>query len=281
MTPERMTDSPSTWSTDAMTPADKPEFVKLLTVCYSAAQRPIPAFDVIDLWTRMLEPFPIGQVRAALDTHMRESRQAPVPADVLGRLAPNGDGHLHADEAWALALAARDERESVVWTAEIAQAWQTVCVLAQTDETAARFAFRAAYVRLVGEARAHGTPVRWHISPGHDPQRRVETAEAATRAGRIAIGHARAAVPALPSSAQDDEALSPQALASRERLRELIGTIAATQEQRLARRETQVADDADRTAARKQEIAQQANAYACAHGIRQREPGDDDEQVTA
>lgn len=260
-----------------MKPTDKAEFVKLLTVCYSTALRALPAPEAIDLWQAMLAPYPLEQVRAALNAHMRSSRQAPVPADVLSRLEPGGDLRPQADEAWAIALKALDERETVVWSDETAQAWEISRALAASDETGARFAFRAAYMRLVDEARARNVPVHWSASPGHDPQRRIEVVEAAVRAGYLAFDDARAAVPTLPAPEATRDAPGPAQTGSRERLRELVGGILVAQQRRLVGQRDASARATDVTADRKHEIARQVDAYAAAHGIRQREPGDDDE----
>jgi len=260
-----------------MHPRDKADFVKLLNVCYSTALRPLPSFESIDLWLAMLQPYPLAQVRAALDAHMREHRQAPVPADVLARLEPNRDSRPQADEAWAIAFNARDERETVVWTDETARAWEIVRKLVDSDETGARFAFRSAYTRLVDQARANATPTRWRVSPGHDQQRRIEVVDAAVRAGHLSLSDARTAVPALPApSADRDGPPSAAQMQARKRLREIVGGIVTVQQRRVADRQSTAVREAEATAARKREIDEQVRDYASAHGIRESEPGDDE-----
>ena len=256
----------------------RPQFFALLSRTFRTARAEVPEPDVIDVWWAKLAPFPIEAVAAAFAKHLDESEYAPTPAAILRHLPRPVDGRPHADEAWAIALNARSERETVVWTAETAQAWNMVSALAASDEVGARMAFRAAYTRLVDDAIAHNVPARWLVSPGHDPQRRIEVVDAAVRAGRLTLADARAAVPALPApTAERDGPPSDAQMQARARLREIVGGIVATQERRLAERQRSAESAADATAARKREIDEQTRAYASAHGIRQREPGDDDE----
>jgi hypothetical protein len=55
-------------------------------------------------------------------------------------------GHPTADEAWALALKAMDENQTVVWTNEIMYAWERCRAVYQDgDKVGARMAFKAVY----------------------------------------------------------------------------------------------------------------------------------------
>lgn len=91
-----------------------------------------------------------------------------------------------ADEAWAIALRASDEAETVVWTEEIAQAWG-VClpVVESGDEVGARMAFRAAYERITADAKVAGVPAKWIVSQGHDADKRAIAIERARVAGLL------------------------------------------------------------------------------------------------
>lgn len=138
-----------------------------------------------------LAAYSLEQVRAAFDAHCRDpknGRFAPLPADIIGKIeeAAAADGRPEADEAWAVALASTDEQRTVVWTAETAEAW-SACrpVLQSGDKVGARMAFKAAYDRLLGEARAARRPVQWSVSLGHDPEQRQLVLTEAVRAGRL------------------------------------------------------------------------------------------------
>jgi hypothetical protein len=259
---------------------DKPQFLAVLTRAFRTLRAPVPEPEILDVWWTKLEPHSLEAVAAAFSRYIDESEQPPTPAAILRNLPRTSVERPHVDEAWTIALLARDERETVVWTDDTAKAWAIVRAQAATDEIGARFAFRAAYTRIVDDARARGVPARWRVSPGHDPVRRVEIVEAAVRAGRLTLVDARAAVPSLPAPGAPSEPQTAETRHARDRLRELVGGIAATHERRLAERSTSAERAADATAERKREIAQQTSAYAAAHGIRQREPGDDDEEVT-
>lgn len=138
-----------------------------------------------------LRRFSLATVRAALDAHVADLERGkfvPVPSDLLAQIERTlkDDGRLGAEEAWALALRAQDERETVVWTPEIAQAFAAArTVLDRGDEVGARMAFREAYGRIVTAARADMVPVRWQVTLGHDLERRQIALETAVAEGRI------------------------------------------------------------------------------------------------
>jgi hypothetical protein len=258
---------------------DKPQFLAVLKRAFRTLRAPVPDPEVLDVWWGKLAAHTLESVVSAFSRYLDEFELAPTPAAIL-RLLPRTDpDRPHVDEAWTIALAARDERETVVWTDEMAQAWAIVCAQAATDETGARFGFRAAYTRLVDEARSAGVSARWQVSLGHDRDRRLEVVEEAVRAGRLAFADARSAVPSLPAPDVTGAPDTAETHHARERLRALVSSIAKAHELRLAERDIAAERAVEATAARKREIAQQANDYVVAHGIRQREPGDDDEEV--
>lgn len=212
-----------------MRQTDKPEFVKLLNLCYSTLLKPLPTFEAFDLWLTILEPYSIDQVRAALSQHMRESKFPPVPADVVSRMPKQSDDRPEANEAWAIALRSRDERDTVVWTQECAEAF-AICstVLDGGDEVGARMAFKAAYERVVERNRAAGRPVQWLMSLGFDPSLREAAASDAVRAGRLSLEHARKVVPAL--AAPDARATPEVAERQLARLNSMVASIPSTAE---------------------------------------------------
>lgn len=147
------------------------------------------------LFFNALRGYSLQTVRDAFTAHCRDpqrGRFAPVPADILAQIegAAAADGRPEVDEAWAIAVAAKDEAATVVWTEEAAEAFG-VCrpVLDAGDEVGARMAFKAAYVRLVSEARASREPIRWSASEGHDPSRRSAALTAAVESGRLPVAY--------------------------------------------------------------------------------------------
>lgn len=136
---------------------------------------------------RALARYTIADVRNALDAHMRDPQRGrffPMPADIIGQIETATNNRPTADEAWAMSIRAKDEFETVVWTTEMAQAWN-VCrpVMMEGDDVGARMAFKAAYDRLVTQAKAEGRPVEWTISEGFDKQRRIAAIQSAQAAG--------------------------------------------------------------------------------------------------
>ena len=176
-----------------MREADFPEFASLLDATCSVLSRGqhAPSATHAAMWFRALAGFDLAAVRAAFDAHLRDpqrGRFVPVPADIFAQLkrAAEDDGRPAAEEAWAIALRATSERLTVVWTAEIAQAWSVaITVLDAGDEVGARMAFREAYQRLVAEARDAGTPVRWTASLGWDEQERAQSIGRAVQLGYL------------------------------------------------------------------------------------------------
>lgn len=152
--------------------------------------RYVPSEKSTAIFWRALSPHPLAVVRAALDAHVNDPERGkfvPVPADLLARIvgAAVDDGRPGSDEAWASALASADERETVVWSTEIAEAFTAARpVLEAGDEVGARMAFRQTYDRLVAAARRAGREVEWQASLGTDPERRALAISAAARAGR-------------------------------------------------------------------------------------------------
>ncbi len=120
---------------------------------------------------------------------LRACRREPAGRLSLGMVLKHihaADGRPGKDEAWSIALAASDEHETVVVTAEIRQAMAASApILDAGDKVGARMAFMSAYERLVSFARAEDRPAAWEVSLGFDPSRRVTAIEAAVRAQLI------------------------------------------------------------------------------------------------
>ncbi|RON05165.1 hypothetical protein [Pseudomonas brassicacearum] len=128
-----------------------------------------------------LSVYPVAIVRDALKSCRNEVKGRLAMADILSRVQLK-DGRPGKDEAWAIALTAGDEIETVVMTAEIQQAMTAASpILRLGDKVGARMAFMSAYERLVAAARAEAVPTTWSVSLGFDPARRVMAIESAVR----------------------------------------------------------------------------------------------------
>lgn len=156
----------------------------------------VPSPQNTGMWFRALQRYPLADVRAAFDAHVADpvrGRFVPVPADLIAQMQNRAedDGRPGAEEAWATALLADDEAQSLRWTSETAAAWGIARpVLRLGDEVGARMAFRETYERLIAEARIAGRPVKWEQSIGQDLEER-----------QAAIGFERPEVLMLESNA--------------------------------------------------------------------------------
>lgn len=127
----------------------------------------------------------IEVIASALRSCRRELPGRLTLGAILQRIQA-ADGRPGKDEAWSMALAASDEFETVLLTAEIRQAMvASGPILDAGDKVGARMAFMSAYERLVTHARADSTPAKWEVSLGFDPARRVIAIESAVRSQLI------------------------------------------------------------------------------------------------
>lgn len=154
-----------------------------------------------------LSRYPEAAVLAALTRCRREVRGRLSIADVISRI---DDGRPSADEAWA--MMPRDEDDTVVWTAEMRDAY-TTCkpLLDEGDTTAARYAFRTAYQRHVDRAREAAVPAAWAVSLGHNHARRELAIRSAVESGRLRAEDAARLLPA-PEATSEGRALISSAL---------------------------------------------------------------------
>lgn len=142
---------------------------------------------------------------------------ARVRTEHTGRLSPKAImdrideamGRPAANEAWAIASQALDERATVVWTSEMADAWAVARpIAAGRDMVGARMAFIAAYERLVRSAREARTLPAIAVSIGWDKELRDVALEKAVRLGHLPADQAAAhRQPALPAPAFNPVAL--------------------------------------------------------------------------
>ena len=128
-----------------------------------------------------LESYDRAAIAKALRRCQRECTGRLTLAAILDRV---DDGHIGADQAWA--LCPRSEEDTVVWTDEMAQAFGVAePLLAEGDRTAARMAFRDAYTALVQQARDAQRKAKWCVSLGHDPRGRERPVRDAIALGRL------------------------------------------------------------------------------------------------
>jgi hypothetical protein len=113
-----------------------------------------------------LSCYSMSVLERALAGCRRELKGRLSLAAVLERI---DDGHPAPNEAWAVAIQAADERNTVVWTTLTQQAWNTALPLVQAgDKIAARPAFLETYARLLKDARAARLPASYTPSLGFD-----------------------------------------------------------------------------------------------------------------
>lgn len=170
--------------------AVKREFAELMKATLSVYGKD-SSKPVIRLYWNAIGSFDISVIRQALSqwiTDPDQGRFAPKPADII-RNIQNIMGRpswLSANEAWAIALPAQDEVNTVVWTAEIAQAWSIAePIFADGDRVGARMAFIAAYDRLVSAAQAAGSLPVWAVSEGWNKRTVKGAVEHAVSAGLL------------------------------------------------------------------------------------------------
>lgn len=118
------------------------------------------------------------------------------PFNVAAIIARIDDGRPGVEEAWA--AMPFDESQSVVWTAEMAQAWGACLhLLEDGDRIGARMAFKETYLRLLTIARDQKTPTRWTQSLGHDQAGRDAVLLDAVDKGRLRIAYVKTIAPHL------------------------------------------------------------------------------------
>ena len=179
-----------------MLESDYDEFAELLEGVSSLLSRGkyVPNPTNTALFFRALARHSIEAVRAGFDAHIADAARGqyvPNPADILAQIEGRAavDGRPDVEEAWALSIRAADEAETIVWTDEMAQAWQ-VCqpVMAAGDEVGARMAFKQSYARMVEDARRLRRPASWVTSLGHDATKRHAALVKAETMGLLSAG---------------------------------------------------------------------------------------------
>jgi hypothetical protein len=161
------------------TTAERDEVIKTIAL----------ACEVTDThWTRpaqllvleQLSHRPVKQVLAALGVCANECRFKLTLADIVQRI---DDGRPGAEEAWG--LFPKSEQDAGVVTEEMSVAWGAAAPLFESDEVAARMAFREVYEREVRAARAAGVAPVWSLSPGFNRAATESLALEAVKLGRL------------------------------------------------------------------------------------------------
>jgi len=161
-------------------------------------------------------------VISALARCRREVKGQLTTQDVISRM---DDGRPGVEEAWAMIPA--DEGDTIVWTAEMAEAHAACApLLADGDRIAARMTFKEVYAKAVTRAVAAGEPVQWQASLGWDMERRQRVLKAAVEAGKLSALSAREACPLLPLTTAEKLALPAPDPKKRENYRNTVTALA-------------------------------------------------------
>lgn len=219
-----------------MNAADTPRFMQVLAETLAAYSKPLPETAMVRAWMSNLEPYPLRTVEAAMQAYRDENGEfAPVPAGIAKRCKLM-DGRPGAEEAWAIALTSQDEKASVVWTTEIAEAFR-ICrpVLDSSGAISARKPFLEAYERIVAAARADRRPADWVASVGWDKTQHVSVLGNAVRAGLLPAPAVAGLLQGKQDQTQDDAARAQLAVIKKM----IIDGAAAKEAARLQRVEQQ------------------------------------------
>lgn len=239
-----------------MNAADKPQFMQLLAETLAAYGKPLPEAAMVRAWLANLEPFPLHVVAAAMHAYRDENGEfAPVPAGIAIRCKLL-DGRPGAEEAWAIALRSANEADTVVWTAECAEAF-SICrpVLDSSGAISARKPFLEAYARLVAQARAERRPAAWSASIGWDEAGRIAVLKRAAAAGLLPAPAEAVALLAGPEPTEDDPS-GELARATVATVKQMLADGAAARQARLdAAHDERIAAEAAEKAALRQRVA--------------------------
>lgn len=235
---------------------DLPQFAALLADVLAGYGKPLPEKAEIGIWFKQLSPFPAPTIRKAFEAYRLERPDfAPVPNGIVARCKLL-DGRPDENEAWAVAITSQDEEETVVWTSEMAEAFNLARpLLADGDAIAARMAFKDAYKRLVDEARAANKPAAWSVSAGWDAARRQIAVEKATVAGLLSGPQPHLALPNESS----------QRVGRPEGLQKLLATLNALNAPMEPVGEDYISPEEAADRARRDEIDRQTREYLAAH----------------
>lgn len=132
----------------------------------------------------LLKDHSLNNVLGGLKAHCLDPVRGqfpPKPADIIAQIERRMPQRVLADEAWT--MLPHDESDTVVWTDEIAEAYDIA--RKEKDQTAKRMAFRAAYDRITERNKTAGIRPRWNYSVGWSAEKRVTALQNAIKLGRL------------------------------------------------------------------------------------------------
>ncbi|WP_294616065.1 hypothetical protein [uncultured Gilliamella sp.] len=139
----------------------------------------------VNIYWSTLGQYPIMSLRLAANAWVRKSQFMPKPADLI-KMMGGTRSHLSADEAWAIAILASDESNTVVWTNEMAKAWAIAEIVYHNgDRIGARRTFIESYERMVNESLMYGKSIETFVSLGSDKQKRFDAINRAVFTGLL------------------------------------------------------------------------------------------------
>jgi len=220
---------------------------------------------VVMMMAKDLECYPKEVLAAALARVRSEHTGRLTPKSIIERIDAV-TGRPGANEAWATALTALDERNTVVWTGEMMQAWEAARPVARAgDLIGARMTFIGAYERLCRAARDQRRMPEITVSEGWDTALRAGAVEKAVSLGYVpadsalALAYVPAQAPVIDvlALANGVYEASPSAQSAppavREKFRELKASLLASNrrdaEEKARKRVAAAADLAARKAA--------------------------------
>lgn len=169
-----------------------------------------------------LAAYPEETVIVALGRCRREVKGQLTTQDVISRL---DDGRPGVEAAWAMLPAG--EHDTIVWTAEMAEAHAACApLLADGDKIAARMTFKEVYTKAVTRATSAGLPVQWSASLGWDLEKRKRVLMAAVKEGKLPALAARDECPALPLTTVEKLALPAPDPVRRENYQQSVTVLA-------------------------------------------------------
>jgi hypothetical protein len=205
-----------------------------------------------------LESYPREVLAKALSRVRTEHTGRLTPKAIIDRI-DESMGRPAANEAWSVAMGAMDERNTVVWTNEMAQAWAVAQPIALSrDMVGARMAFISAYERLVRTAREERRLPEVSVSLGWDSDLRTKAIEQAVSLGYLPHEQATQYLPAPAATFNPIALLEGKPVQApleiRERLEQLKRDIQAANER------DRIAAERRKEAARKDLAERKANA---------------------
>lgn len=169
-----------------MNPSDLNEFQNIMLGMFETFGQEA-SMTRLSVYKEALKPYAILDIRTALNLLIRHCKFIPKPADIIELIEQaSGNKHVLSSEAWSIALSARDESNTVVWTDEMHKAWVSAKnVMDLGDEVGARRAFIESYERLVQESIFNCKPIHVTVSLGFDKAKRTQAINKAIFTGLL------------------------------------------------------------------------------------------------